>query len=108
MASTISTAVVTVSDGVNHGSRVDESGDLAESILRASGFEVTTRTVVPDERPEIEGVLTQLSASHGLVVTTGGTGFGPRDVTPEATAEVLDRSAPGLAEAVRLLEKTKG
>ena len=56
MASTISTAVVTVSDGVTRGSRVDESGDLAESILRASGFEVTTRSVVPDERREIEGV----------------------------------------------------
>ncbi|HET6713592.1 MAG TPA: molybdenum cofactor synthesis domain-containing protein [Actinomycetota bacterium] len=101
MASTISTAVVTVSDGVTHGSRVDESGDLAESILRASGFEVTTRSVVPDERREIEGVLTELSASHGLVVTTGGTGFGPRDVTPEATRAVIDREAPGLAELMR-------
>lgn len=101
MASRFSTAVVTVSDGVSHGSRVDESGDLAESILRASGFEVTSRTVVPDERRDIEGVLTDLSASHGLVVTTGGTGFGPRDVTPEATRAVIDREAPGLAELMR-------
>ena len=85
---TISTAVVTVSDGVARGTRIDESGDLAESILRTSGFEVATRLVVPDERDDIEDTLRDLSASHGLIVTTGGTGFGPRDVTPEATRAV--------------------
>ncbi len=95
-------AVVTVSDGVTHGTRRDESGDLAEELLRGAGFEVADRSVVPDERPEIEGRLTALSdAGLHLVVTTGGTGFGPRDVTPEATRAVIDREAPGLAELMR-------
>jgi len=101
MGATISTAVVTVSDGVARGTRVDESGELAGSILRASGFEVATRLVVPDERDDIEDTLRDLAASHGLIVTTGGTGFGPRDVTPEATRAVIDREAPGLAELMR-------
>ena len=57
--------------------------------------------MVPDERPEIEAALRALAADHALVVTTGGTGFGPRDVTPEATRAVIDREAPGLAEAMR-------
>ena len=60
-----------------------------------------TREVVPDERPEIEETLVRLAAAHALIVTTGGTGFGPRDVTPEATKAVLDREAPGLAELMR-------
>lgn len=102
-------AVVTVSDGVTHGTRRDESGDLAEELLRAAGFEVAARSVVPDERPEIEARLREL-ADRGLalVVTTGGTGFGPRDVTPEATRAVIEREAPGLAELMRHagLEKT--
>lgn len=97
----MTTAVVTVSDGVTHGTREDTSGDLAESILAAAGFEVTRRVVVPDERPDIESILESLAADHGLVVTTGGTGFGPRDVTPEATLAVIDREAPGLAELMR-------
>lgn len=102
-------AVVTVSDGVSHGTRRDESGDLAEELLRAGGFEVVARAVVPDERPEIEARLRELAARGlGLVVTTGGTGFGPRDVTPEATRAVIEREAPGLAELMRHagLEKT--
>ncbi|MFB3737437.1 MAG: molybdenum cofactor synthesis domain-containing protein [Candidatus Velamenicoccus archaeovorus] len=96
-------AVVTVSDGVAHGSRADESGDLAEELLRGSGFEVAERAVVPDERSEIEALLVRLSDARriALVVTTGGTGFGPRDVTPEATLAVIDREAPGLAELMR-------
>lgn len=102
-------AVVTVSDGVSHGTRRDESGDLAEELLRAAGFEVAARSVVPDERPRIEALLREL-ADRGLalVVTTGGTGFGPRDVTPEATRAVIEREAPGLAELMRHagLEKT--
>lgn len=95
-------AVVTVSDGVSHGTRRDESGDLAEELVRAAGFEVVARVVVPDERPEIEARLREL-AERGLalVVTTGGTGFGPRDVTPEATRAVIEREAPGLAELMR-------
>ena len=90
-----SAAVVTVSDGVAHGTREDTSGQVAESMLRDAGFEVEDRAVVPDERSEIEAVLSGLVARGlGLVVTSGGTGFGPRDVTPEATSAVIDREAP--------------
>jgi molybdopterin adenylyltransferase len=94
-------AVITVSDGVAQGTRDDGSGAVAERLLRDGGFDVSERRVVPDERPEIEAALRELAASHGLVVTTGGTGFGPRDVTPEATRAVIDREAPGLAELMR-------
>ena len=94
-------AVVTVSDGVARGTREDGSGDAAEELLRGAGFDVASRRVVPDERPEIESALRELAEGHGLVVTTGGTGFGPRDVTPEATRAVIDREAPGLAELMR-------
>ena len=96
-------AVVTVSDGVTHGSRADSSGDLAETMLRDAGFDVGRRAVVPDERGSIESLLRELvdEGAFGLVVTTGGTGFGPRDVTPEATRAVLEREAPGLAELMR-------
>lgn len=88
-------AVLTISDGVTHGTRVDDSGDLAERLLADAGFEVATRAVVPDDRAEIEAALRRLAAAHVLIVTTGGTGFGPRDVTPEATRAVLDREARG-------------
>jgi molybdenum cofactor synthesis domain-containing protein len=94
-------AVLTVSDGVTHGTRVDASGEEAAALLAAAGFEVSTREVVADERVEIEAALTRLAKGHALVVTTGGTGFGPRDVTPEATKAVLEREAAGLAELMR-------
>jgi molybdenum cofactor synthesis domain-containing protein len=94
-------AVLTVSDGVSQGTRDDRSGDEAERLLRSAGFDVRTRTVVADERPAIEARLRALAAEHALVVTTGGTGFGPRDVTPEATRAVIEREAPGLAELMR-------
>ncbi|MGZ8611064.1 MAG: MogA/MoaB family molybdenum cofactor biosynthesis protein, partial [Actinomycetota bacterium] len=96
-------AVVTVSDGVAHGTREDDSGDLAERELVTAGFDVVERVVVPDERSEIEVVLRRLCDADAVsfVVTTGGTGFGPRDVTPEATRAVLEREAPGLAELMR-------
>jgi len=99
----IRAAVVTVSDGVSQGTRADGSGDAAEALLRDAGFDVETRIVRPDERPAIESTLRDLSDARGfaLVVTTGGTGFGPRDVTPEATLAVLEREAPGLAELMR-------
>jgi molybdopterin adenylyltransferase len=104
-----SSAVVTVSDGVSGGTRADASGDLAEELLRDGGYDVVDRTVVPDDRDAIERAL-QTMAHRGvaLVATTGGTGFGPRDVTPEATLAVVDRQAPGLAELMRRagLEKT--
>ena len=90
-------AVLTVSDGVSQGSREDASGELAQERLVAAGYEVV-RATVADDRSEIEGSLSGF-ATEGipLVVTTGGTGFGPRDVTPEATRAVIDREAPGLA-----------
>jgi molybdopterin adenylyltransferase len=94
-------AVVTVSDGVSQGTREDESGGTAQAILQEHGFGSVRRHVVPDERAEIEAALRELAAEAQLVVTTGGTGFGPRDVTPEATRSVIEREAPGLAELMR-------
>jgi molybdenum cofactor synthesis domain-containing protein len=97
----LTAAVLTVSDGVTYGTREDRSGDVAEELLRGAGAEVVAREVVPDERERIEEAIRRLAAAAGLVVTTGGTGFGPRDVTPEATKAVLDREAPGIAELMR-------
>lgn len=94
-------AVLTVSDGVTQGTRADASGEVAVRLLGEAGFDVSDRRVVPDDRPAIASALRELAATHGLVVTTGGTGFGPRDVTPEATRAVIDREAPGLAELMR-------
>lgn len=93
-------AVLTVSDGVAAGERDDRSGDLLAELLSSDGYEVARR-VVPDERAAVSSALTELCAVAELVLTTGGTGLGPRDVTPEATAEVLERPAPGIAEAIR-------
>jgi molybdopterin adenylyltransferase len=94
-------AVLTVSDGVAEGVREDVSGGAVAGTLQAAGYAVIRRTVVPDDRLDIERALRDLAGTADLVVTTGGTGFGPRDVTPEATRAVLDREAPGLAEAMR-------
>ena len=93
-------AVLTVSDGVHAGERDDASGDALEELLRADGFDVVRR-VVPDDRTAISEAIDALAAEAALVLTTGGTGFAPRDVTPEATRTVLDRDAPGIAEAIR-------
>jgi molybdenum cofactor biosynthesis protein B len=93
-------AVLTVSDGVAEGTREDTSGALLEELLAGEGFEVERR-VVPDERNAIADAIVGLSDNAEVVLTTGGTGLGPRDVTPEATMEVLDRAAPGFAEAIR-------
>ncbi|MPZ53452.1 MAG: molybdenum cofactor biosynthesis protein [Acidimicrobiia bacterium] len=89
-------SVLTVSDGVKEGTRPDASGDRLVERLGEAGFDITERRVVPDEQPTIEEMLTEMASASDLVITTGGTGFGPRDVTPEATAAVLDRPAPGL------------
>ena len=96
----MSAAVLTVSDGVVAGTREDASGELLESLLREDGHEVVRR-VVPDEAASIAEAIRDLAAEHAVVLTTGGTGLAPRDVTPEATRAVLDREAPGLAEAIR-------
>jgi molybdopterin adenylyltransferase len=94
------TAVLTVSDGVVAGTREDLSGDLLAGLLEADGYEVARR-VVPDEAGEIAAAIAELAADASLVLTTGGTGMAPRDVTPEATRSVIDREAPGIAEAIR-------
>lgn len=89
-------AVVTVSDGVAAGTREDVSGRTAEGMLATAGFDVS-RHLVRDERAYIEALLVRLSEEGlELVVTTGGTGLGPRDVTPEATEAVIEREAPGI------------
>jgi molybdenum cofactor synthesis domain-containing protein len=96
--------VVTVSDGVVAGTREDRSGAALVEALEASGFDVVEQSVIADGVASVAGELARLSASFaGLVVTTGGTGFGPRDQTPEGTREILERQAPGLAEAMRLV-----
>ena len=92
--------MLTVSDGVARGERADESGSVLEELLRADGHEVT-RQVVADERNEIAEAIEALTDEVDVVLTTGGTGVAPRDVTPEATASVVDRQIPGIAEAVR-------
>jgi molybdopterin adenylyltransferase len=96
----VKAAVLTVSDGVAAGEREDESGDVLTALLDAKGYDVDRRTVA-DDREAIADAIVELAEGAALVLTTGGTGLGPRDVTPEATAEVLDRAAPGIAEAIR-------
>ena len=93
-------AVVTVSDGVARGEREDSSGDLLAELLAAEGFEVE-RVVVPDEEAAISEAIAEAAVEARLVLTTGGTGVAPRDVTPEATSRVIEREAPGIAEAIR-------
>ena len=93
-------AVLTVSDGVSVGEREDRSGEVLAELLVGEGYDVERR-VVPDERDAIAEALKELAAAADVVLTTGGTGMGPRDVTPEATRDVLDRPAPGIAEAIR-------
>jgi molybdopterin adenylyltransferase len=99
----IQAAVVTVSDKGHAGEREDASGPLLVKLLRNMGAEVVSQAIVPDERADIERVLIQLAdeTQVDLVMTTGGTGPTPRDITPEATLAVIDREMPGLAEALR-------
>jgi molybdopterin adenylyltransferase len=93
-------AVLTVSDGVSTGAREDRSGDVLEELLAGENYEVERR-VVADERDQIAAALRELAPRADVVFTTGGTGVAPRDVTPEATLDVVDRVAPGIAEALR-------
>lgn len=96
--------VLTVSDGVIAGTRDDRSGDALVAHLSEAGFTVVERRAVEDGIESVARALRDLTTGFaGLVVTTGGTGFGPRDLTPEGTRAVLEREAPGLAEAMRLV-----
>jgi molybdenum cofactor synthesis domain-containing protein len=92
--------VITISDGVAAGVREDESGRLLVDLLESEGYDVAHR-VVPDDRPQIAAAIRELAQSTRLVLTTGGTGMSPRDFTPEATESVIERAAPGIAEALR-------
>jgi molybdopterin adenylyltransferase len=94
--------VLTVSDSVSRGTREDASGEALDAVLSRNGFQVVQRRTVPDGVAPVSAALTELATSFtGLVVTTGGTGFAPTDLTPEATRAVMEREAPGLAEAMR-------
>ncbi|MBO0684724.1 MAG: MogA/MoaB family molybdenum cofactor biosynthesis protein [Candidatus Dormibacteraeota bacterium] len=101
-------AVLTVSDRASAGAMQDESGPAAARLLESAGFDVRAVDVVPDEADRISDWLLSGADAYQLLVTTGGTGLTPRDVTPQATARVLDYEVPGLAEAMRSkgLEKT--
>ena len=93
-------AVLTVSDRVSRGEAEDGSGDALEELLRGEGYDVVRR-VVPDERTEIAAAIRELASGAQVVLTTGGTGLAKRDVTPEATRDVIEREAPGIAQALR-------
>ena len=96
-------AVLTVSDRSFRGERPDTGGPLVAELLETGGYEVVRQDIVPDEQPEIEAMLKAIADSGEvqLLVTTGGTGFAPRDVTTEATLAVCDRLTPGIPEAMR-------
>jgi molybdenum cofactor synthesis domain-containing protein len=95
--------VLTVSDACSRGEREDRSGALIADWCERRGYDVAARAVIPDERAEITALLLAWAEQGGVdaIVTTGGTGFGPRDVTPEATRPLLEREAPGIAEEMR-------
>jgi molybdenum cofactor synthesis domain-containing protein len=96
--------VLTVSDGVVAGTREDRSGPVLRDRLTAEGYDVVEHRAVADGRENVGEALAEMAHEFsGLIVTTGGTGFAPRDLTPEGTRVILDREAPGLAEAMRLV-----
>jgi molybdopterin adenylyltransferase len=101
-----SALVITASDGAAAGVRDDQSGVRVAERLEALGFAVERR-VVPDDQAAIEAALAEGARAHALVVTTGGTGLTPRDVTPQATRAVIDYEIPGLAEAMRAAGRAK-
>ena len=103
LADITTAAVITVSDKGSCGARIDESGPVLTDILTKAGITVIETAIVPDEKEEISALLERLSTERpvDLILTTGGTGFGPRDVTPEATRKVIKREAPGIGEAMR-------
>jgi molybdenum cofactor synthesis domain-containing protein len=95
-------AIITISDRVYTGVYEDKSGPAAQGSLQALGFEIAGTIVVPDEEAQITVALLAWSSQVELIVTTGGTGCAPRDVTPEATAQVIERPVPGIAEKMRI------
>ncbi len=99
----IKAAILTISDSCAQGKRADTSGQTIKDMLDGAKFEVVEKTIVPDDRQAIAEALTRFSDKEGVevVLTTGGTGLGPRDVTPEATMSVCERMAPGLSEILR-------
>jgi molybdopterin adenylyltransferase len=106
---TLAAKVLTVSDGVVAGTREDRSGQALAERLAAAGYDVVERRTVADGTESVAEALGAMTAGFaGVLVTTGGTGFGPRDLTPEGTGRVLEREAPGLAEAMRLANPPKG
>ncbi len=104
------TAIITISDRGARGEREDKSGEALADRLSAEGFEVYFKTIIPDEYREIRQALADLSDREkpALIITTGGTGVAPRDVTPDATLSVIEKAVPGMAEAMRAasLQKT--
>jgi molybdopterin adenylyltransferase len=109
MSDLLKAKVLTVSDGVVAGTREDRSGEALAEVLTTHGWEVVERRVVADGTDTVAAALRELCAGFaGVVVTTGGTGFAPRDLTPEGTVAVLDRQAPGLAEAMRAVNPGPG
>jgi molybdopterin adenylyltransferase len=99
---TLRAKVLTVSESVHAGTREDRSGAALEDLLAKRGYEVVERRTVPDGVNPVAGALGEMARGFaGVLVTTGGTGFSPNDLTPEATLKVVDRQAPGLAEAMR-------
>lgn len=100
--------MLTISDRCAAGKAEDVSGQVLEEAMRTAGYEVVRRATLPDERELIAGWLREACDVCDLILTTGGTGFAPRDVTPEATRDVIEREAPGIAELLRLegLKKT--
>jgi len=96
-------AIVTISDRSSRGEREDLSGPALEQTVISNGWQIVEKTIVPDEKLDIQAVLIGWSSNDevDVVLTTGGTGFAPRDITPEATKEIIDRETPGLVEAMR-------
>lgn len=103
-----SVGIITASDKGSKGERVDKSGDVIREIVEANGYEVNRYVVVPDEIEVLKKELTYMSdeLKLNLIVTTGGTGFSKRDVTPEATKEIIEREVPGISEAIRTYSLT--
>lgn len=100
----VTVGIITVSDRGSRGEREDQGGPLIARLVKEKGWEVKASAIIPDEQKTIESKLIELTdeLKLDLIITTGGTGFSPRDVTPEATLSVVEKRAPGLAEAMRL------